>query len=539
MPLVRFLLRKSKYITLAIALAGLVGGLCSATLIAIINSSLHSGDSMSGLMVFALIGVVFSKVASGAITKWLMARFALTTFLDLTIDLSRKIMTVPLQRLEQTGTYRIFTALTTDTNVLLAAAQSIPSLVVNVAVVIGCGAYLVWLYPVGFVALSVVVFFGVAVYKLIHTTAYNAVFAQRGERDKLVLHYRSLVDGIKELKMHRRRGEELLAQRIDTTVKEVRRLNLIARTRFVILDAWNQILFYLMIAGILFLFPRDGSTSLEILTGYIFASLYVMTPIWSIIGTIPVFLNGQVSLGKLEELGVLLSTEQDEDSVALPESADNIELELANVEFHYESGGGDNRYPFHLGPVDLTVSPGEILFIVGGNGSGKSTLVKLLAGLYAPEDGNIKLGGQPVTDANRDWYRQHISVVFSDFYLFDGLLGESAADVDDRSNTFLKKLELDHKVKVTDRMFSTVELSQGQRKRLAMLTSLIEDRPINIFDEWAADQDPHYKDIFYSRLLPELKAQGKTVIVITHDDRYFNHGDRVIKLQDGEITPQN
>jgi putative ATP-binding cassette transporter len=294
-----------------------------------------------------------------------------------------------------------------------------------------------------------------------------------------------------------------------------------------------------MLAGFLFFFPRDGADSAELLTGFVFVALYVMAPIRSIIASIPLFISGQVSLGKLDELGILLTSEAVEDSHALPDCGEGIELELSNVRFNYESSGTDDRYPFSLGPVNLTVSSGEVLFIVGGNGSGKSTLVKLLAGLYSPVDGDIKLGGESVTDANRVWFRQHVSVVFSDFYLFDGLLGASGADVDDRSNNILKELELDHKVAVNDRMFSTIELSQGQRKRLAMLISLIEDRPINIFDEWAADQDPHYKEIFYSKLLPKLKAQGKTVIVITHDDRYFDYGDRVIKLQDGEIAPQN
>jgi putative ATP-binding cassette transporter len=264
-----------------------------------------------------------------------------------------------------------------------------------------------------------------------------------------------------------------------------------------------------------------------------------MTPIWSIIGSIPTFMNGQVSLGKLEELGVLLDTEQSDGHESLPDRTDNVALGLSNVRFQYESGAASDRYPFQLGPIDITVPAGEILFIVGGNGSGKSTLVKLLAGLYSPAEGEIRLGGQPITNENRDWYRQHVSVVFSDFYLFDELLGAQESDVDERANKLLQELELAHKVSVSDRTFSTVDLSQGQRKRLAMLTSLMEDRPINIFDEWAADQDPHYKEIFYSKLLPKLKAEGKTVIVITHDDRYFDHGDRVIKLEDGKVAQQS
>ncbi len=539
MPLIRFLIRKSKYVSLAIALAGLISGISSAALIAIINSALHSTTSVSGLLILGLVGVGLVKVAAGAASKWLMARFALTSFLSLTVDLSRKIMRVPLQQLERTGLHRIFTALTTDTNVLVAAAQAIPTLTVDFAVVLGSGAYLLWLYPTGFFALSIVVFLGVAVYKFMHSTAFKAVFAQREERDELVRHYRSLVDGIKELKMNNALAEAFLDQKVAKTVREVRRLNLVARLRFIVLDSWNQILFYLMIAGILFLFPRTGAESNEVLTGYIFAALYVMTPIWSIIGSIPTFMNGQVSLGKLEELGVLLDTKQSDRHESLPGCTDNVALGLSNVRFQYEPGAASDRYPFQLGPIDITVPAGEILFIVGGNGSGKSTLVKLLAGLYSPVEGEIRLGGQPITNENRDWYRQHVSVVFSDFYLFDELLGAQESDVDERSNKLLQELELAHKVSVSDRTFSTVDLSQGQRKRLAMLTSLMEDRPINIFDEWAADQDPHYKEIFYSKLLPKLKAEGKTVIVITHDDRYFDHGDRVIKLEDGKVAQQS
>jgi putative ATP-binding cassette transporter len=244
---------------------------------------------------------------------------------------------------------------------------------------------------------------------------------------------------------------------------------------------------------------------------------------------------GQVSLRKLEELGVLLDAGEGDSNAILPDCTANIALDLSNVHFNYERGTDSDRYPFHLGPIELAVPAGEILFVVGGNGSGKSTLVKLLAGLYSPVEGEIRLGGELITTANIDWYRQHISVVFSDFYLFDELLGADDSDVDDRSNRLLLELELAHKVSVANGAFSTVDLSQGQRKRLAMLTSLIEDRPINVFDEWAADQDPHYKEIFYSQLLPRLKAQGKTTIVITHDDRYFNYCDRVIKLEDGKL----
>ena len=190
---------------------------------------------------------------------------------------------------------------------------------------------------------------------------------------------------------------------------------------------------------------------------------------------------------------------------------------------------------FELGPLDLTFERGEIVFLVGGNGSGKSTFVKVLTGLYEVRAGAIHLDGAAITPDNREWYCQHFSAVFSDFYLFDTLLGLDRAGLDARAHRLLVELELDAKLRIVDGALSTTALSQGQRKRLALLTAFLEDRPIYVFDEWAADQDPHYREIFYKRLLPELKANGKTVFVISHDDRYYHLGDRVVKLEYGKV----
>jgi putative ATP-binding cassette transporter len=199
----------------------------------------------------------------------------------------------------------------------------------------------------------------------------------------------------------------------------------------------------------------------------------------------------------------------------------------------YRQDGGSTE--FELGPINLTLQPGELVFLIGGNGSGKTTLVKLLMGLYEPDSGEIRLNGKLITLAERDEYRQQFSVVFYDFYLFEQLFGIEAKDLDGEGQRYLELLQLSHKLEIRDGKLSTVDLSQGQRKRLALLHAYLEDRPIYIFDEWAADQDPQYKQIFYYQLLPELKARGKTVIVISHDDRYYGLADRVIKLESGKV----
>ncbi|NJL81182.1 MAG: ATP-binding cassette domain-containing protein, partial [Richelia sp. SM2_1_7] len=185
--------------------------------------------------------------------------------------------------------------------------------------------------------------------------------------------------------------------------------------------------------------------------------------------------------------------------------------------------------------INLKFKPGELVFIVGGNGSGKSTLIKLITGLYVPNKGNILFDNRPITNENREWYRQQFSVVFYDFYLFERLLGIEENSATEIQN-YLIQLELERKVTVKDGILSTTNLSQGQRKRLALLTAYLENRPIFVFDEWASDQDPVFKEIFYHKLLPELKQRGKTVIVVSHDDRYFDKCDRIIKLDYGSVV---
>jgi putative ATP-binding cassette transporter len=260
-----------------------------------------------------------------------------------------------------------------------------------------------------------------------------------------------------------------------------------------------------------------------------------MGPLAGVMGSLSVFGRASASLTKVEKLGMSLAAHANEECpLTRPEPhRDFSRLELVGVTRSYQHEKDDSN--FMLGPVNLAFQPGEIVFLVGGNGSGKTTLAKILTGLYPPEAGEIRLDGRPITDANRDDYRQLFSAVFADFFLFENLLGLHAPDLDAQAHDYLAQLHLDHKVRVRDGRLSTTKLSQGQRKRLALLTAYLEDRPFYIFDEWASDQDPLFKELFYLQLLPELKARGKAVLVITHDDHYFHLADRMLKLDYGKL----
>jgi putative ATP-binding cassette transporter len=365
--------------------------------------------------------------------------------------------------------------------------------------------------------------------------AFHWLTFARAEEDRLFSHFRALTDGIKELKLHRTRRGAFYDNIRDTT-ETYQQHNVAAETCFIAAQNWNHLLYFALIALILFVMPHLASFNRETLTGYVITSLYLMGPLAGVMTSLSLFGRASVALQKVEQLGVSLAAHSTETC-----SFDRVEsegsfsgLELKGVVHSYHREEEDSH--FVLGPIDLVFHPGELVFLVGGNGSGKSTLAKILAGLYVPEAGEIRLDGRLITDANRDEYRQLFSAVFADFYLFENLLGLHSANLDAQAEEYLERLHLHHKVKIRNGALSTTAVSQGQRKRLALLTAYLEDRPFYLFDEWAADQDPYFKGVFYTQLLPDLKSRGKTVVVISHDDKYFDTADRIIKLDYGKLA---
>ncbi|UOO91390.1 ATP-binding cassette domain-containing protein [Vitreoscilla stercoraria] len=187
--------------------------------------------------------------------------------------------------------------------------------------------------------------------------------------------------------------------------------------------------------------------------------------------------------------------------------------------------------------MDFTLQRGETVFLIGQNGSGKSTLSLLLSGLYLPTSGHIEVDDTTI-DANNRWaYRQYFSSVFTDVHLFSHLLsGDGQLADTNLIHAWLQHLRMHNKTEIVDGHIQNTALSQGQKKRLGLLIAAVEQRPVLILDEWAADQDPHFRKVFYEQLLPLLKQQGHTIFAISHDDKYFHHADRIIQMHQGKLT---
>jgi putative ATP-binding cassette transporter len=535
MKLIRFFFRYSPGTMAWAALAALVAGAANAGLIALVNTVLTGAARPVPGLIGAFVALGAIRLLANYLAQVRLAGFAQLSTASLRRDLVRRILGVPLRQIESIGSARLMVALTEDVMSITEAMRTIPAFAVNLAVLLGGAAYLGWLSPRMLAVVAGLIMIGAAGYMMLVRSGFDLLRLARESEDKLFGHFRALTEGIKELKLHRERREAFLGGGVDTATAAYQRHNVDAEVRFTLAQNWSQFLFFGLIGAVLFLMPGMEGATEHSMTGYVVVTLYLMGPLSALLFVLPVFGRARVALSKIEEVGLTLTEHPGDLNAAVPNSPPLAmgRIDLVGVSHAYRQEHDDT--PFTLGPVNLTFRPAEIVFIVGGNGSGKSTLAKLITGLYAPAHGEIRFNGKLVDDHNRDHYRQLFSAVFSDFYLFDTLLGLGGLRMDDRANAYLAKLHLDNKVTIRNGALSTTELSQGQRRRLALLTAYLEDRPVYLFDEWASDQDPIFKEVFYSQLLPELKARRKTVIVVSHDDRYFHVADRIIKLDSGQI----
>jgi putative ATP-binding cassette transporter len=535
--LLAFLARNSRGLVVLTSIAGAVAGVSGAALMAQVTLRLMDPNAPATpaallFVAFALLSVIAS-IVSGFLSTTLSQR----TAYDLRMHLCGQVLETPLRRIEEKGADRILAVLTQDITSITAAFLRVPLICTNLAIVAGGVAYLAWLSMtmllslIGFLALAVIA------YALAARRAGRYMRLARKEWDALVRHFRALTLGAKELKLNRRRSDAFVAESLEPTAHELRQQGTKGANIYVVLNSWTQMLYFVIIALILFVVPGFvGNVAGHVLTGYALTVFYMAGPMMLLVSTIPTLRTATVALEKVEELGLTLAQPKRlrDEGRAMPGvrvSWHAIELKGITHNYYREREASS----FTLGPINLTLSRGELVFLVGGNGSGKTTLAKLFCGLYIPESGSLLLDGKPISDLTRDQYRQLFSVVFSDFYLFEKLLGLEAVNLDRRAAHYIERLQLEHKVEVREGQLSTVDLSQGQRKRLALLTAYLEDRHIYIFDEWAADQDPVFREIFYCELLPELKARGKTVVVISHDERYYGMADRILKLDYGQL----
>jgi putative ATP-binding cassette transporter len=515
---------------------------------------------LSGVVTALLLGIVGlagKTAASGTVSLRLVAMYVVTAILfsfthktilvtasqdaerlihKLRLRLFDAVRQADLVTVESIGRPALQAVLVADTQTL---ARTLPLLAIGgqqAVMLVFLALYLAWLSPMacamaaGFGTLAVMV-------RLARTRSLGVLMREAGEAETTVFAgLTDLLSGFKEMRMSRPRADDLV-DAVGFASAAACRANIASKTQWGRNFSLIEAMFYTLIGLMVFVVPLLSTGYHEVVMPATTVALFIVGPIGTVSFVTPMVAHAEMALGNIEAMERRL---RDSETIAQQEPGDRAPafgpppaaIALQNALFSYRDARSEPI--FAVGPLSAVFRAGEITFVTGGNGSGKSTLLRLLTALMPLESGALLVDGVPVAPERMQAYRDQISAIFSDNHLSRRLYGIPDPDPL-RVRSLLEQMEMDGKVTVTDGAFSTVDVSTGQRKRLAMVVARLADKPVVVLDEWAADQDPHYRHVFYRELLPELKAAGKIVICVTHDDRWFDVADHIYHMNEGRI----
>lgn len=437
-----------------------------------------------------------------------------------------------LQRFEAIGPRAFVARLADDANRIVPGSNVLVMVAVAALTVALAMLYIAAVSPrAAVIALATMVGLAAVLARTSASAARVVAEAARG-RERLRTPIGDLIDGFAQVKQHQARSDDLAAA-FDA---ESRRLEAGRRARYAEFygrDAASRQGFFALVGFVGFGVPLLAPEAADQIGALVIAVTFVFRPVTTVIMALPQLVGLADAWRRLHAFAEQVESEAAAEAPAVADGRPFEALELRGVGFTYP--GGPARPGFAVGPIDFDLRPGEVVFVTGANGSGKSTFVKLLCGLYLRERGSMRLDGDERPPEPGQAWRDLFAAVFAEFVLFERIYG--LEDVDPaRVQALLDEMELTDKVRFSDGRFDTLALSTGQRKRLALVVALLQDRPILVFDEWAADQDPRFRTRFYRRILPELRARGRAVVAVTHDDDAFDACDRRVHFEDGRMV---
>lgn len=520
----------------------------SVGIVAYINQTFISQSdfttfSWSSLGYFSVL-VVLLLVAT------FLSQYALTCFghrfvYELRTKLVKQIIDTKVPQIDRLGNAQLLASLSSDIQSVTGAFVRMPQLVQGVILSFGVALYLGWLS----LPLLLIVVLWITMTIWISAVLVRHVYANLTElrkiNDLLYQDYQSIIEGRNELALNQHRAEKLYKDEFLIHAKSYEKIVTKSDTFHLSAGNWSTIMMFAAI-GVIFAAANYLNISASIATTFSLTILFIQSPILHAVGAYPTLHTAQVALDKIQSLE--LADYQPEFKTNVSET-DWQTISLTDIGYHYRDIKSRSQNPIESNEVDtdyilknvnLDINRGDVIFLIGANGSGKSTLAKIITGIFTPTTGSVKVDSQVINSNNNAEYRQLFSAIFSDQHLFQQLIGHQGNDPDmSIVSTWLHKLQLHEKVSITNHQLSTAKLSQGQRKRLAMLLAVTEQKDILLLDEWAADQDPAFRRVFYQTLIPELKAMGKTLFIISHDDNYFEHADRLLMMKEGRLMELN
>ncbi|MEO5368584.1 MAG: cyclic peptide export ABC transporter [Magnetococcus sp. DMHC-1] len=514
-------------------------GLSNSLLLAIVNHASQitaSGESVKihYLIIYAILLGTFSYAQYYVLAT--TAVIVENILCKVRVRVANKIRQAELTFVENTSFQSIFNCLSQETTLISQGSSLIFKSLVSAALLVTTLIYIAWLSMTAFVIAAAAIALGFLFY-LQRRQKIVADLDESTERQRKYFEaFEQTFTGFKEIKINQAKNYDLYCHQVDLA-KNVEQLRSRAGISMAFIMNFSDIFFYSLLASIIFIWPMMASVSSVLIAKLTVCFIYlVVGPLDFIVSNLPIFIKVEMAVNNLKKLEIMLDESIKNVSVEVckPNPQPKFKMVcLENVQFEYFDS--ENNYIFSIGPINLEIKRNETLFIVGGNGSGKSTLLKILLGLYYPSEGHIVLDGVRLNRDDYPEYRELYSAIFSDFHIFDKFYGVKHVD-DERLRELLKIMKLEKNTDFINGKYTNINLSTGQRKRLAYIAALMDDKEIYIFDEWAADQDPNFRKYFYEILLPDLHKNGKTIISVTHDDKYFHIADRVIKLDAGKIV---
>lgn len=509
----------------------ILAGAANIWLLALVNRGVHdSAPGADAIVRFA--AALLLMVAISFLSQITLSRLSARMLYHLREKLVHGITHLSAQRTEAIGRHRLYAALTRDVPSVHDLLIALPNYVFNLTVVVACLAYLSVVSVRLFGVFATFLIVGLCIAKFgIADRAEKRFQARRKVENDLFKCYEAVIDGNKELKLNRQREQQFVRDELQGHAEKYRDATMAAEFFWNLSSNWATAVIFVGIGALMFMAPHIGLHESLPVTTFVLVIFYMVGPLTILMNSFRTIHGANIGLKHLNEIHLDDAADIDAET-SVNESFRS--LSARGVSFRYDNSE-EGQPGFSVGPFDLDIAQGEIVYFVGGNGSGKTTAAKILTGLYSRDAGSLLINEVEVIDERR--YFQHFSAIFQDYYLFENLVSKRDEHIDLREvQGWLIRLNLVDKVLVQDGRFSTTKLSYGQRKRLALLIAFVEQSDIYVFDEWAADQDQIFREFFYSEFLPELKRLGRTAIVVSHDERYFHLADKIVKFDGGQIV---
>lgn len=443
----------------------------------------------------------------------------------------KRILKTRLITLEKYGTQRFYTAIE-DLRIFSSLPEVITHTINSLLMLLLCLVYMFSLsIYAGLTVLGLIIIIAV-IYFVVMNTMNGRITILR----KFNEHYYSYVDdvikGFKNLKINSTLSQNLLSKNLFPNRDQAKELDYNINYIFLSINLVSQYGLYLIIGAILFVLPKFNLLPKEDIVSYVVILLFITGPISNLINMQNIYTRFSVANKRINNFLKDFSEEKEEDNNQNQTNVDFQSIHFKNISFQYDNTSGEQS--FALDKVNFNAQKGEVIFIVGGNGSGKSTFINILTGLYDHREGEISLNDEKLN--SKKTLQNLISPVFTDNYVFSHNYDNYQLENNSQYQSLLEMVEMETVVGDTKEASARRNFSKGQSKRMSLIFALLEEKPILVLDEWAADQDPHFRKYFYETLIPKFKKEGKTIIAVTHDDAYFKQADRIIKFDYGQIV---